>query len=291
MNSVLFPSREVEIELPQNAVSASEMAQIRSLLDGFVKQLRELKLEIKKLAGVLRKPMKPVWITRDWYTLDLEYLGEEFYPVYLLSASKYLQKELQPRDSGSDGHNFVYIQGAGDDHEGWARGLLPVTYWKHEEKLLQTSEAELSALIDTIVKSHPTKEHASLSRLSILGRAQGKIAICDLDTYEALIKSQTPITGAVVCSGSSSVLEESTEPSMGFSEYRTVIPSNKLGSKLLRSKLVEIVPFAEKLLTSDSLHPLVISCQTGNNMSVGIALALICRLFDDQGSWYQSLIR
>ncbi|KAK6502519.1 hypothetical protein TWF506_003100 [Arthrobotrys conoides] len=290
MNSVLFPGSSeggAKVELPDNAVSASEKAQISKLIDGFSNQLRELQLDTQKLAAQLRKPMKPVWITRETDIADVEYTGEEFNPVYLLSASRYLREELQPRDSGLLGQNFVYIQGAGDDHEGWARGLLPVTYWENREKLLQTPEAELPELIDEIVKSGVSISNSTptgLTGLSILNKVHRKLAICDLVTYEALKKVQTPVAGAIVCYESGVFLEGRAEANENWCpEYRTCIPPNKVGSKQLRTKLMGMVDWVGKLLTSDSSLPLIIACQTGNNVSVGITLALICQLFDDHG--------
>ncbi|KAK6342066.1 hypothetical protein TWF730_001548 [Orbilia blumenaviensis] len=297
MNSVLFPNGSgegVKVELPDNAVSASEKAQISKLMYVFTKQLQELQLDTQKLIGQLRKPMKPVWITRDTDVAGVEYTGGDFNPVYLLSASRYLQEELQPRDSGTLGRNFVYIQGAGDDHEGWARGLLPVTYWKNRERLLQTPEAELPEVIDEIVKSEENSNNDttnSLVGLSILSKVDGKLALCDLVTYKALERAQTvPVAGAIVCYESGVILEGNMEANESWCpEYRTCIPSNKVGSKQLRAKLGDIVLWASRLLASDSLRPLIIACQTGNNVSVGITLALICQLFDVHGKLHKIL--
>ncbi|KAK6522247.1 hypothetical protein TWF281_002814 [Arthrobotrys megalospora] len=290
MNAVLFPTGvggDMKVELPDNAVSASEKAQITKLIDGFVIQLRELQLDAQKLVGQLRKPMRPVWITRETDITDVEYTGRDFNPIYLLSASRYLREELQPRDSGTLGQNFVYIQGAGDDHEGWARGLLPVTYWDNRERLLQAPEAELPEIIDKIVKSGENGNISAaddLAGLSILSKVHGKLAICNLVTYEALKKAQTPVAGAILCYESGVILEGCVEADeKWYPEYRTSIPSNKVGSKQLRAKLGEIVKWAENLLASDSPHPLIIACETGNNVSVGITLALICQLFDGHG--------
>ncbi|KAK6353514.1 hypothetical protein TWF696_005477 [Orbilia brochopaga] len=284
MNAVLFPGRQkVDVEVPASSVSESENAQIAALLDGFIHQLLEMKLDVARLAGALKKPMKPVWITRDTDADDVEYTGEDFYPVYLLSASRYLREELQPRGASDGGQGFVYIQGAGDDHEGWARGLLPAMYWSHREQLLQTPEAELPDVIDGIVKMHADARSAGVQAyedLSVLRKLHGKLAICDQTTYDTLLEAQTSIAGAVLCVDANSLADRpSTEPPV----YRAAISSNKAGSKLLRAELNDIAAFAENVLASHQPHPLVIACQTGNDMSVGIALALSCRLFDDQG--------
>ncbi|KAF3901768.1 hypothetical protein AA313_de0203362 [Arthrobotrys entomopaga] len=286
MNTLLFPSVSYKFEVPENAVSASERAQINRLLDGFVNQLQTLKLETKKLARFLGRPMKPVWVTRDSDVGDIACLEfeEKFHPVFLLSASRYLQKELQPRDLGMGGHNYVYIQGAGDDHEGWAQGLLPVTYWSNREALLRTPESELPSFIGSIVRSHYEESSSGDTRgLSFLSKVYGALAICDLKTYNALINAQIPISGAIVCTENGNLPEEIPKDSLSVPVYETVIPSNKIGSKILRGKLPEIVEFAKAILSSDTHHPLVIVCQDGNDLAVGIALALITRLFDNQG--------
>lgn len=43
------------------------------------------------------------------------------------------------------------MQGAADDHEGWAKGLTARQYWKHKEALLNATREELPALVQDIV--------------------------------------------------------------------------------------------------------------------------------------------
>ncbi|KAF3916913.1 hypothetical protein ABW21_db0204432 [Orbilia brochopaga] len=284
MNAVLFPGRQkVGIEVPENSVSESEKAQIAVLLDGFINQLQDLNLDVTKLATMLKKPMMPIWITVYSEVEEVEYIGRDFHPVYLLAASRYLHEELQPRGASERGNGFVYIQGAGDDHEGWARGLLPAMYWKHCEQLLQTPEAQLPDVIDQIVQLHADSLNGRLQtgeELSILNKVCGRLAICDRATYDTLIEAHTDTAGAVLCVDADYPVDDT---STGPPVYCVAIPSSKAGSKLLRAKLGDIAAFAEDVLSSGSLHPLVIACQSGNDVSVGIALALCCRLFDDQG--------
>ncbi|KAK6542527.1 hypothetical protein TWF694_006477 [Orbilia ellipsospora] len=286
MNAVLFPSINSRFEAPENAVSASEQAQIARLIDGFVAQLHTLKLETEKLVQFAGRPMKPIWVTRDSEINSSAFLKfkDEFHPIYLLSASRYLEEQLQPRGLGVNGHNFVYIQGAGDDHEGWAQGLLPITYWANQKKLLQTCESELPSFIGSIVRSHrEDSSSGDASGPSVLSKVHGVLAICDFKTYNSLLDARTPILGAIVCTESSNLLEEDQSGLLSVPVYRTVVPSNKVGSKILRSKLPEMLGFAKTVLSPGASHPMVIVCQSGNDMAVGIALALITRLFDDQG--------
>ncbi|EWC47826.1 hypothetical protein DRE_03026 [Drechslerella stenobrocha 248] len=262
MNAVLFPAHcpAGKVELPGSAVSASEEAQITARLDGWVSALREMELDVARLAGVLGKPVGPGWVTREG--------------------------ELGGHAARRRGE--VASSGAGDDHEGWARGLLPVSYWQHQERLLQTPEAELPSVIDAIVAGGGTATvgdtaEGSIHGLSVLSKVHGRLAVCDLATYSALAEAHTAIAGAVVCSEGGAVCPGDASTAGQPPAYRAAIPSGKAGSKLLRAKLADIAAFSEAVIASGSKHPLVIACQSGNDVSIGIALALVCWLFNDQG--------
>ncbi|GMI48024.1 hypothetical protein TrCOL_g7987 [Triparma columacea] len=62
-------------------------------------------------------------------------------------------------DLGENGaaSGYFYSPGAGDDHEGWARGLTPAMFWDHHEEILRLPRTEdsVDSRIDHIVKSYP----------------------------------------------------------------------------------------------------------------------------------------
>lgn len=75
---------------------------------------QDLNLDLAPLAAQLKKPLRPLWITRD---TPLPAKGvprfEDFHAVVLCTASG--------RVEGAEVAGGGYIQGAADDSEGWAR--------------------------------------------------------------------------------------------------------------------------------------------------------------------------
>ena len=55
----------------------------------------------------------------------------------------------------------------------------------------------------------------------------------------------------------------------------------KLGSRALRSQLPRIPPFIASLADFGSTPKILFVCPTGKDLSVGIALAVLCLFFDD----------
>lgn len=64
------------------------------------------------------KPLRPIFVSPA-STFSTPRNELNYYPVVCVSASK-LAKESDVRERG-----FAYVQGAGDDHETWAKGLTP----------------------------------------------------------------------------------------------------------------------------------------------------------------------
>jgi tRNA A64-2'-O-ribosylphosphate transferase len=115
INKVLFPDDDgaTKLRTPDLSVSPSETAQIELRLEGFVDQFYELGRDIFELKDKLKKPLRPIWVTRD-STLPLkmpDFL--DFHPVILCTSSK--------RVMGAEASEGNYIQGAGDDAEGWSK--------------------------------------------------------------------------------------------------------------------------------------------------------------------------
>jgi tRNA A64-2'-O-ribosylphosphate transferase len=63
--------------------------------------------------------MRPLWITQDMGIPD-EVVFTDFHPIICCTASK--------RIYGGEGADGGYIQGAGDDSEGWACVWTPLEH-------------------------------------------------------------------------------------------------------------------------------------------------------------------
>ncbi|KAJ3341108.1 hypothetical protein HDU83_006788, partial [Entophlyctis luteolus] len=103
--------------------SATEHAQIEQRIPEFAAQLLNLHrsgaMDLNLVERKLRKPLRPLWISPDTRyfarVFDLHDLaGEElpFYPIVCVSASA-MKGTTDVRG------DFVYVQGAADDHELW----------------------------------------------------------------------------------------------------------------------------------------------------------------------------
>ncbi|GLI70274.1 hypothetical protein VaNZ11_015206 [Volvox africanus] len=155
-------------------VSSNERAQIERRLDGWVDALLRVGADVEGLSKVLRKPLRPLWISQS-STIWVDQVAQPdqlpFTPLYLVSASQphsYLRQAGGVGGAGSDadGDNsdgchagasaaqhhrnkqnqneqqphawtYVYVPGAGDDEESWAAGLTPPVFWAHYTELLQ----------------------------------------------------------------------------------------------------------------------------------------------------------
>ncbi|KAI9818432.1 MAG: hypothetical protein M1827_000491 [Pycnora praestabilis] len=150
LNRILFPLdiNAGQLQSPPLSVSKSEHSQIEARLDGFVQGFSELQLDMSGISEKIKKPLRSIWVTQDsQLPLDIPQY-EDFHPVVLCTASR--------RVPGGEASEGGYIQGAGDDSEGWAHGLTPPIYWKHKQQLMNTSEADLPDLIALLVAEDTT---------------------------------------------------------------------------------------------------------------------------------------
>ncbi|TKY87144.1 hypothetical protein EX895_003821 [Sporisorium graminicola] len=152
------------LETPRWMIPPTEHDQIESRIEGFVNSLLDSDLEVPKL----EKPLKPVFVTPQTHldTLEADSLGSgqnPFTPILLVSASRFVSDSeglgnnvsVDTKQSTAD---YIYVQGAGDDHENWARGLTPDVFWKHHHKLLASDKDQLEALVDSIVSQEAASD-------------------------------------------------------------------------------------------------------------------------------------
>lgn len=164
-----------------------------------------------------------------------------------------------------------YIQGAGDDSEGWASGLTSELFWQNKERLMRTSEEDLPDLIQELVEVAGSKV------------AGGKPILIEPTTVFHL--STTDIA-ATVCKEFDAIIScGATEDA----DLRELLKSNylhlqctagKLGSRDLRGELHKLNDF---LVSRPPVKSILICCSTGKDLSVGVALAALCMCCDDNG--------
>lgn len=280
LNLVLFPSHPSasRLFLPPSH-TASTHAQISALLPEFVKSLKALNLDLPQC---LTKPLRPVWVTPDSTLPDPEDADElvdssttaatifdDFRPVICCTASR--------RVIGSEMDEGGYVQGAGDDTENWAHGLTPPVFWAHAEELLSTAESDLPARIARLVEQDKTTSEDGV----LCKELTPYISVCPLPLedhgHECRISLMPEVTS-----------KEQWIKSQAYMEVG--LGKSKTASRNLRVALSEICAFAAKFLSSHVSNAgepgrIIIACESGKDTSVGVALAIWCYLFDDNGNF------
>ena len=311
LNRLLFSNDPQfhDLYTPPQAVSESEHAQISSLLQNFVETIKSLQLPLDTLRAHISKPLRPFWITPDSNTSSTEEICSD-----LLDAIKSLHlpqdifgthvskhSDLTPTDKiYSDFHPIIcctvsrrvvggevseggYIQGAGDDTENWACGLTPPVFWTNRDLLLSTSEYDLPGLIEMLVGRANNTNSGDMARLvkptaCLFVAALPTLSVEDYGRNTCTIALLPKITDEASWRISSTRLQVGLGP-------------HKLGSRNLRAALSAITGFVNTFMQQESsvspVHDakrIIVACESGKDFSIGVALALLCLLFNDEGN-------
>ncbi|KAI1466469.1 initiator tRNA phosphoribosyl transferase [Daldinia caldariorum] len=282
LNHVLFPETPAfhELYTPPNTVSRSEHTQIEARIPEHVASLRELGINMDVLRRELKKPLRPMWVTQESQLLQTDQIFDDFHPVICCTSSR--------RVLGGEMSEGGYIQGAGDDTENWALGLTPPVFWRHEDILLSTPEADLPDLVRSLVANSAVDVNAPGPR----------------EVAPSLFVSCLPFTEPSTSSSTCTVIIHSntTDPSTWVkspSFMEVGVGKHKRASRNLRLALPNINDFVRRFLqrepdsnsslegsatSSSEKRRILIACETGKDLSVGIALALLCQNFDSEGN-------
>ncbi|CAD6439917.1 8e9907bd-18a3-46cf-b78b-239872a1a82e [Sclerotinia trifoliorum] len=281
LNRVFFPSNPTAHKLyaPPQVVSDSEHAQMTNLLPQFVQAFQALNLPIETFRGKLRKPIRPIWVTPESQLSNTDDIFEDFHPVICCTVSR--------RVAGGEVSEGGYIQGAGDDTENWAHGLTPNIFWTNQHQLFETSEEDLPELIETLI-DQSSSSLGSNTKLRLV-KPTSCLSISTLDGVSSLEN----ITGTCTI-----ILLPKVTPRDTWHTSPTRMDiglgSKKVGSKNLRAALKDITSFImqtlQNLTDSPSHEPstphsqITIACESGQDLSIGVALALLCLYFNDNGA-------
>ncbi|KAH9221904.1 tRNA A64-2'-O-ribosylphosphate transferase [Leptodontidium sp. 2 PMI_412] len=276
LNRVLFPS-ETELHnlyTPPQVVSQSEHAQISALLPSFAEALRSLKISLDELRSHITKPLRPMWVTPESNLEQTASVFEKFHPIICCTVSR--------RVAGGELSEGGYIQGAGDDTENWAHGLTPPVFWSNKETLLSTAEHDMPDLIESLV--HEAKNNGLGGQMLRLVKPTTMLFVAPTDSIDGSDAGKD----ACVINLLPKIAEQSTWQTSP-TRIDVGLGPHKLGSRNLRTALPFIVGFVEKALAqreSDETLPkirVIVSCESGKDLSIGTALAISCLVFDDEG--------
>ncbi|KAK5694179.1 tRNA A64-2'-O-ribosylphosphate transferase [Elasticomyces elasticus] len=267
LNRLLFPEHTEShaLRTPAEVVSLSEHSQIESRLPLFLEGLGDLNVDLNGLRSTLTKPMRPVWVTPGG-TLDASSLGESHgvCPIILVTSSN--------RESAGSHNVSKYVQGAADDHESWALGLDPAMFWANMQQMLNTPESELPSLISKLVVG---AQAASRMRSPTLVRPSTTIWIADNEAAENLYRDFDTI---VHCSAAPSA---NLASKLKIRHVHLACSSGKNGSRQLRKELEKLAILRDML---SPMSKVLVTCETGRDLAVGAALAILCSLYSNDGT-------
>lgn len=221
-----------------------------------------------QLRNDLGQPIRIAWANQAYFHPTTLKKGDGYNLFVLCSASK--------RVRGAEVSEGGYIQGAGDDSEGWSHGLTAPVFWANKNLLFGTDESELPDVIKELMST-------------------------DVNNTDIASAGQRQASGILVHPSSNLYICQSQPNSQTHTEYDLVIACNdkpelssprrlnlgcgshKIGGQKLRFSLDRVKAFVEKHLLSNPSQSLLVTCETGKDLSVGVLLTIICLFYDDNG--------
>jgi tRNA A64-2'-O-ribosylphosphate transferase len=277
LNRALFPNKTEwhELYTPPQIVSSSEHAQMVARLEGFVQSFVALDLDCGRIRAQIKKPLRPMWVTPESHISSESTIFEDYHPVICCTASR--------RVPGGEVSEGGYIQGSGDDTENWAFGLTPPVFWANTQLLLSTPESELPELIQKLVASSPSSSPTPRVNKLMPIPPTSSLYITDL---KIAADRPTDKNNLVI----SLYPETSLPETIQSTSHSLPIPlgPHKLGSRNLRTALPKIASFITTTLSGKTSSDITeisitIACSTLTDHSIGVALALLCILYNDGG--------
>jgi len=245
--------------------------------------IQSLSLDLDELRSNLKKPLRPFWVTRGSPVPPFEAAvhGLDYYPVILCTASRQVP--------GGEARDQGYVQGAADDSESWAHGLTAALFWNHKDKLLQTPEDDLPDAITALIQD---SKPSGTAKCTLIKPTQQLY----IGTNNAVDAITTDWSIIISCSPEPDEAVPLVSNDKAGSKSNVVAPniprhihipcaSGKLGSRQLRHNLTQILPALDSIRSSsaEAETRILITCPTGKDHSIGVALAILCLYFDESG--------
>ena len=246
---------------PPHAITDSEKQAIRDQLGIWKQWLCDSALD---LHHKLDKPLRPIFINPDTrYLPDFSDAASlDFYPVICISASRYVPDEIERHTWGE------YVQGSGDDHELWSRGLSAEVFWAHHRDLLECSSDMLDVCVDELVS-----ESASLSTKDIGGVNESFIGGV---VYPCADETHLAADAAYIA------LQPDAPIKKKNTMFVKVPKSSKQAQKEFLNQLPNIINFIKQRL--DSGERIAVSDPNGGtDLASVVCVAAATLFFDDNG--------
>ncbi|SPO21939.1 related to RIT1 - initiator tRNA phosphoribosyl-transferase [Ustilago trichophora] len=312
---------EEQLVTPEWMIPPTEHDQIEARINGFVSSLLDSDLPVPKL----EKPLRPVFVTpqTDLFCLpdSLKDSSErEYTPIVLVSASKFVldSADLSSASTNSEtpqrkDEGYVYVQGAGDDHENWARGLTPDVFWKYQAQLLACEKDLLEAFVDKLVAEGGDNGDHWFTPLAVQSTAEsgvgakGDVEVGETGVYIAsrgadhvftteerdgfdliihFISLSPPSTDSADLQEKLASLDL-TSASQRARIYPIHMSPSKKGLSAIRTAYPPAVTLAHRILStpsspSEKRRKILVCCQDGKDLSGSLVVAILATCFTDQ---------
>ncbi|KAK5073511.1 tRNA A64-2'-O-ribosylphosphate transferase [Lithohypha guttulata] len=287
-NRVLFPEMVDSgyCDFQSFGLEGSETSQIESRIPQFAADLRALGLSLEDLRQKVKCPVRCVWVSQpgdkqhweECFENLVQQIQSETWRSQQASGTNNINILIccsaSKRVLGAEMSEDGYIQGAGDDSEGWSRGLTAKLFWDNKQVLMEAVHegADLEQLVDDIVASSKVSQHVGHA---ILVAPTTNLFIA---TGSNEVSKQTRETFSIVIACNANVQQDDEKLlALGCKQ-------GKLGSKVLREKLVQVKARCEQTLKKTPNAKVLVTCSTGRDLSVGVVLVLLCCFYHDQGT-------
>ena len=223
---------------------------------------------MENLRRLVTKPLRPYFVSREQQPKVDE---TDTHPIVCCSASG---------EEAGDGD--CYVQGAGDDTENWANGLTANVFWPNLDKLIAIeSEEELEVTIQKLVAS---KREGKLDHSEAI-RPTLKSAPIHIGTLDALKTHTSRYDCMVLCSDTKASDRSESASHLGKTYVLTLdCGKGKAASRSIRNQMPRLISFLEHVKSEKPYPSILVTCASGKDLSIGVALTILCLYYDDEGN-------
>eukprot|EP01060_Flectonema_neradi_P029402 TRINITY_DN4061_c0_g1_i1.p1 TRINITY_DN4061_c0_g1~~TRINITY_DN4061_c0_g1_i1.p1 ORF type:complete len:458 (+),score=70.81 TRINITY_DN4061_c0_g1_i1:45-1418(+) len=246
--------------------SHSERSQVDAKIDRFVKEGLQSGVVWEEV--VLTKPIEVRFISHQTNSPISVFCSAnpDAHTIFCISVSS-PSPDYRP--------SFSYIQGAGDDHQTWSRGLEPAGFWEHKDQLLQLDNLSCVDLAEQIASQHAVNRSAFTNDTATPTILVGDYTIKISSSTEGGVPgieflSQRPCEGPE----RENVLFDGNIESQNSDHLKCVVRSDS--KKDFEKSAPFIISFANEWFKEHK--ELTISCETGSDVSVAASVLIIAAL-------------
>lgn len=169
-------------------------------------------------------------------------------------------------------YNSSYVQGAGDDEEGWAQNLTAELFWKHQEYILGEGPADIEERVASVVRAQipsddyvvlatapPQESDMSQLRQQVQSVGNTRIFLCDTLAGVNWGSVFEFCGGFINCSSMKYRRDGEDMTSCGEKYLHVIVPSTHThaaygkrpaGRSVMLQALQRAVPFVHEYITS-----------------------------------------